>query len=54
MQTAVQDMRSRQTAGSIVNIISCSAHGGQPCLAPYVAAKAGLVGLTRNAAYAPL
>jgi NAD(P)-dependent dehydrogenase (short-subunit alcohol dehydrogenase family) len=52
MQAAVQDMRSRQAPGSIVNIISFSAHGGQPYLAPYVAAKAGLVGLTRNAAYA--
>jgi NAD(P)-dependent dehydrogenase (short-subunit alcohol dehydrogenase family) len=52
MQAAVQDMRSRQAPGSIVNIISFSAHGGQPYLAPYVAAKAGLVGLTRNVAYA--
>jgi NAD(P)-dependent dehydrogenase (short-subunit alcohol dehydrogenase family) len=52
MQAAVQDMRSRQGPGSIVNIISFSAHGGQPYLAPYVAAKAGLVGHTRNAAYA--
>ena len=52
MQAAVQNMRSRQAPGSIVNIISFSAHGGQPYLAPYVAAKAGLVGLTRNAAYA--
>ena len=52
MQAAVQDMRSRQAAGSIVNIISFSAHGGQPYLAPYVAAKADLVGLTRNAAFA--
>jgi NAD(P)-dependent dehydrogenase (short-subunit alcohol dehydrogenase family) len=52
MQAAVQDMRSRQAPGSIVNIISFSAHGGQPYLAPYVAAKSGLVGLTRNAAYA--
>jgi NAD(P)-dependent dehydrogenase (short-subunit alcohol dehydrogenase family) len=52
MQAAVQDMRSRQAAGSIVNIISFSAHGGQPYLAPYVAAKSGLVGLTRNVAYA--
>ncbi|MGO4429897.1 SDR family oxidoreductase, partial [Streptomyces sp. MCAF7] len=32
--------------------ITTSAHGGQPYLAPYVAAKAGLVGLTRNAAHA--
>jgi NAD(P)-dependent dehydrogenase (short-subunit alcohol dehydrogenase family) len=52
MQSAVHDMRSRQAPGSIVNIISFSAHGGQPYLAPYVAAKAGLVGLTRNAAHA--
>ena len=52
MQAAVQDMRRRQAPGSIVNIISFSAHGGQPYLAPYVAAKAGMVGLTRNAAYA--
>jgi NAD(P)-dependent dehydrogenase (short-subunit alcohol dehydrogenase family) len=52
MQAAVQDMRSRQAPGSIVNIISFSAHGGQPYLAPYVAAKAGLAGLTRNAAFA--
>lgn len=27
-------------------------HGGQPYLAPYVSAKAGLAGLTRNAAHA--
>ena len=52
MQATVQDMRRRQSPGSIVNIISFSAHGGQPYLAPYVSAKAGLVGLTRNAAYA--
>jgi NAD(P)-dependent dehydrogenase (short-subunit alcohol dehydrogenase family) len=52
MQAAAQDMRSRSAPGSIVNIISFAAHGGQPYLAPYVAAKAGLVGLTRNAAYA--
>ena len=29
-----------------------SAHGGQPYLAPYVASKAGLIGLTKNAAHA--
>jgi NAD(P)-dependent dehydrogenase (short-subunit alcohol dehydrogenase family) len=29
-----------------------SSHGGQPYLAPYVASKSGLVGLTRNAAFA--
>lgn len=52
MQAAVADMVERGTAGSIVNIISIAAHGGQGYLAPYVAAKAGLAGLTRNAAYA--
>lgn len=52
MQAAVSDMVRRGAAGSIVNIISTSELGGQPYLAPYVAAKAGLAGLTRNAAYA--
>jgi NAD(P)-dependent dehydrogenase (short-subunit alcohol dehydrogenase family) len=54
MQAAVNNMRSRQAPGSIVNIISFSAHGGQPYLAPYVAAKAGMVGLTRNCLRSPL
>jgi NAD(P)-dependent dehydrogenase (short-subunit alcohol dehydrogenase family) len=52
MQAAVGDMVGRGAPGSIVNIITMSAHGGQPYLAPYVAAKAGLIGLTRNAAHA--
>jgi NAD(P)-dependent dehydrogenase (short-subunit alcohol dehydrogenase family) len=52
MQAAVRDMVERHQPGTIVNIISMSAHGGQPYLAPYVAAKAGLIGLTRNAAHA--
>jgi NAD(P)-dependent dehydrogenase (short-subunit alcohol dehydrogenase family) len=52
MQAAVADMVERGAPGTIVNIISSSEHGGQPYLAPYVAAKAGLAGLTRNAAHA--
>ncbi len=52
MQAVVADMRTRRAAGTIVNIISSSELGGQPYLAPYVAAKAGLAGLTRNAAHA--
>src|SRR5512133_2059182 len=52
MQAAVKDMLARKAPGSIVNVISSSELGGQPYLAPYVAAKAGLAGLTRNAAYA--
>jgi NAD(P)-dependent dehydrogenase (short-subunit alcohol dehydrogenase family) len=52
MQAAVRDMVRRGAPGTIVNIITMAAHGGQPYLAPYVATKAGLVGLTRNAAHA--
>jgi NAD(P)-dependent dehydrogenase (short-subunit alcohol dehydrogenase family) len=52
MQAAVRDMLHRGAPGTIVNIISLSEHGGQPYLAPYVAAKAGLAGLTRNLAHA--
>ena len=52
MQAPVQHLVGRESPGTIVNIITSSAHGGQPFLAPYVAAKAGLVGLTRNAAHA--
>jgi NAD(P)-dependent dehydrogenase (short-subunit alcohol dehydrogenase family) len=52
MQAAVRDIVTRRASGSIVNIISMAAHGGQPYLAPYAAAKAGLAGLTRNAAHA--
>jgi len=52
MQAAIKDMVGRGMGGSIVNIISMSSHGGQPYLAPYVASKSGLVGLTRNAAFA--
>jgi NAD(P)-dependent dehydrogenase (short-subunit alcohol dehydrogenase family) len=52
MQAAVADMVRRGAPGTIVNVISVSELGGQPFLAPYVAAKAGLAGLTRNAAFA--
>jgi NAD(P)-dependent dehydrogenase (short-subunit alcohol dehydrogenase family) len=52
MQAVVADMVARKAPGTIVNIGSMSAHGGQPYLAPYVATKAGLMALTRNAAHA--
>jgi NAD(P)-dependent dehydrogenase (short-subunit alcohol dehydrogenase family) len=52
MQAAVADMTARTAPGTIVNIGSNCAHGGPPHLAPYSAAKAGLAGLTRNAAHA--
>jgi NAD(P)-dependent dehydrogenase (short-subunit alcohol dehydrogenase family) len=52
MQAAITDMRRRQAPGTIVNIITIDSHGGQSFLAPYVAAKAGLAGVTKNAAHA--
>ena len=52
MQAVVADLVARKAPGTIVNIISASEHAGQPYLAPYVAAKAGLADLTRNAAHA--
>jgi NAD(P)-dependent dehydrogenase (short-subunit alcohol dehydrogenase family) len=52
MQAAVADMVRRGAPGTIVNIGSVAEHGGQPFLAAYVASKAGLAGLTRNAAHA--
>ncbi|HXJ24843.1 MAG TPA: SDR family oxidoreductase [Streptosporangiaceae bacterium] len=52
MQAVVAGLAARKASGTIVNIGSTSAHGGQPYLAPYVATKAGLMGLTRNAAHA--
>lgn len=52
MQAAVADMVRRGAPGTIVNVLTMSAHGGQPFLAPYSATKAGLAGLTRNAAHA--
>lgn len=52
MQAAVKDMLRRRAPGTILNVISIAELGGQPYLAPYVAAKAGLAGVTRNAAYA--
>jgi len=38
--------------GAIVNIASVAAHGPRPLLAPYAAAKAALLSLTRSAAQA--
>jgi NAD(P)-dependent dehydrogenase (short-subunit alcohol dehydrogenase family) len=52
MQEAVRDMVARGQPGTIVNVITTAARGGQPYNAPYVAAKAGLAALTKNAAHA--
>lgn len=52
MQDAVKIMRREKIAGSIVNILSMSAHGGQPFLTPYSMSKGALLTLTKNVAYA--
>lgn len=52
MQAAVQDMVRRDEPGTIVNIITMTAKGGQSYLTPYAASKGGLVTLTKNAAHA--
>lgn len=54
MQGAVKLMLREKTAGAIVNIISMSAHGGQPFLSAYSTSKGALATLTKNAAYALL
>jgi NAD(P)-dependent dehydrogenase (short-subunit alcohol dehydrogenase family) len=52
MQGVIADMVRRGEGGSIVQVITMSAHGGQPYLAAYVTSKAALVGLTKNVAHA--
>jgi NAD(P)-dependent dehydrogenase (short-subunit alcohol dehydrogenase family) len=54
MQEAVKLMRREGGGGSIVNILSMSAHGGQPFLTPYSVSKGALLTLTKNAAHALL
>jgi NAD(P)-dependent dehydrogenase (short-subunit alcohol dehydrogenase family) len=50
MQGAIRIMIEKGIAGSILNIISMSSHGGQPFLSPYSTSKGALVTLTRNVA----
>ena len=47
-------MRRDKIAGSIVNIQSMSAHGGQPFNTAYCASKGALATLTRNVAHSLL
>lgn len=51
IQGAVEIMRREAIAGSIVNIITMSSHGGQPKLVPYSASKGALGVLTKNLAH---
>ncbi len=50
MQEALRLMIEQKIAGSIVNIITMSSHGGQPYLCPYSTSKGALVTLTKNVA----
>lgn len=47
-----QQMIARDIAGRIVNMSSISGRSGRPDQAPYAAAKAGVISLTRSAALA--
>jgi NAD(P)-dependent dehydrogenase (short-subunit alcohol dehydrogenase family) len=52
MQDTAKLMRRERIAGSIVNIQSMSAHGGQSFITAYCASKGALATLTRNVAAA--
>jgi NAD(P)-dependent dehydrogenase (short-subunit alcohol dehydrogenase family) len=54
MQDAIKVMRREGTEGTIVNVCSMSALGGQPFIAAYCSTKGALVTLTQNTAYALL
>jgi NAD(P)-dependent dehydrogenase (short-subunit alcohol dehydrogenase family) len=54
IQESVRMMRRQKIAGSIVNIQSMSAHGGQPFITAYCASKGALATLTKNAAHSLL
>jgi NAD(P)-dependent dehydrogenase (short-subunit alcohol dehydrogenase family) len=50
IQEAVRIMKREKIEGSIVNIQSMSAHGGQPFITAYCTSKGALATLTRNLA----
>ncbi|MEY4751629.1 MAG: hypothetical protein RIQ60_3843 [Pseudomonadota bacterium] len=50
MQALVRHLIERKSPGSIVNVLSQSAHVGQSFLVPYSASKATLANLTKNVA----
>jgi NAD(P)-dependent dehydrogenase (short-subunit alcohol dehydrogenase family) len=51
IQDAAKIMVREKIEGSIVNIQSMSAHGGQPFISAYSVSKGALATLTKNAAY---
>ena len=54
MQDALHVMKKTRTAGTIVNIISMSGHGGQSFITAYCASKGALITLTKNVAHSVL
>lgn len=52
MQGLARYLLAKQMAGSIVNILSTSAHVGQSFLTAYSTSKGGLMTLTKNTANA--
>jgi NAD(P)-dependent dehydrogenase (short-subunit alcohol dehydrogenase family) len=52
MQESIRVMKREGRAGTIVNIITMSSHGGQPKLTAYAASKGALATLTKNVAHA--
>ena len=54
IQEAVRVMRRERVAGTILNVISMSSHGGQSFITPYCASKGALATLTRNVAFSLL
>jgi NAD(P)-dependent dehydrogenase (short-subunit alcohol dehydrogenase family) len=51
MQEAAKIMRRERIQGTMVNILSMSAHGGQPFISAYCGSKGALATLTKNAAF---
>jgi NAD(P)-dependent dehydrogenase (short-subunit alcohol dehydrogenase family) len=54
MQDAAKIMRRERIEGAMVNILSMSAHGGQPFISAYSGSKGALATLTKNAAFSLL
>ncbi|TIQ14456.1 SDR family NAD(P)-dependent oxidoreductase, partial [Mesorhizobium sp.] len=52
MQGVVAHLLDRKAPGSIVNVLSMSAHCGQSFLTPYSSSKGALMTLTKNVANA--
>lgn len=51
MQDTAKIMRREKIQGTMINILSMSAHGGQPFISAYCGSKGALATLTKNAAF---